>query len=413
MYKKIMNLLNKQFLKLKFKKLLFACFGILIIAITTFTYSSKTDLITFKNRDSDVKLVSVEYDIYKDTVYEINPNNLTDKKIIADFQHVANWSLNPADKIFNSFFIFTLPSVNQSDKNPRTNSQISALNLKTKQTITIGNDADLMISPIINIEKNQIIYRSTSEENTERIITYDLYKRIKTIVFESKKELGMIPIYAKNEEILTVIFNKNGSQLMLIKNNIMTNITTLSKNFTKDWQLSPDGSMMSYIEQEISNEKVNYNLKIYTFADNKIVKLNIQNNNLNLLNIDALTIGQSINNKEGIQIHNYLSPIWLADSEEIVFGIEKNNYLNQNEIQIYNIKNKKNIQINKSPKGINLPISVNKDNTQFLLKNFKEDKAVNVILESIYIYNVNLDDNKKLITEKPIIFIGWWNKNEK
>ncbi|PZC40516.1 MAG: hypothetical protein DK305_000631, partial [Chloroflexi bacterium] len=264
MYKKIMNLLNKQFLKLKFKKLLFACFGILIIAITTFTYSSKTDLITFKNRDSDVKLVSVEYDIYKDTVYEINPNNLTDKKIIADFQHVANWSLNPADKIFNSFFIFTLPSVNQSDKNPRTNSQISALNLKTKQTITIGNDADLMIAPIINIEKNQIIYRSTSEENTERIITYDLYKRIKTIVFESKKELGMIPIYAKNEEILTVIFNKNGSQLMLIKNNIMTNITTLSKNFTKDWQLSPDGSMMSYIEQEISNEKVNYNLKIYT-----------------------------------------------------------------------------------------------------------------------------------------------------
>ncbi|MDG1990635.1 MAG: hypothetical protein P8J51_05130 [Dehalococcoidia bacterium] len=347
-------------------------------------------------------IVTIEHDVFHDIIYQINPKKLSQKKEILKIEHLPNWSINTNQHITDSLMFVTIPNDNRQIDNPRKNAEIAVIDLISNNKVTIGHDADLMIKPIFDKVNQNVIYRSTVNGKT-RIISYNLKKSIKKIIYSVNESVPIIPLFVKNDNLFVVYQDHQGSNLMYVDQAKLKQFVKLSNNFTRNWSISPNKEKLLYLEQDITVNRSNNKIKLLDIDS----KMHVQVNLNQTISNELLAIGApSLNDANSI---SFFSPIWSSKNSTISFGTATTKMDSLYPITKYELTSKKIAAVSNLENGIEMPIAYNDTNQYLLTKNF------NVTLspeEKIFILNIATQTRFGLDSEKYIIYAGWWELNE-
>ncbi len=382
-----------------------------IILITCILISTLTLLIIlcFQKSNTQEKLqetqntiVTIEHDVFNDIIFQINPKKLSEKIEILKIKHLPNWSINASNIITDGLMFVTIPNDNRQIDNPRNNAEIAMIDLMSKNKITIGHDADLMIKPVFDKHNQNVIYRSTIDGKT-RIISYNLEKSIKKTIYSINESYPIIPIFIKNDNLFVVYQDYQGSSLMYVDEGKLNQFAKMSNNFTRNWSISPNKEKLLYLEQDITVDRSSNKIKLLDISSRMSTQVNFNET----ANNELLAIGTpSFNDTDSI---SFFSPIWTSKNSTISFGSAATKMNLIYPVTTYDLNSKKIAIVSNLENGIELPIAYNSTNKYLLTKNFNIETFPE---EKIYLLNTTTQTRIGLDAEKYIIYAGWWETND-
>ena len=397
--KKIINFFNKPLV-------LLILFG---TSITIFFASQHGIFINIQQaittKDTDTRLITIEHSKHKDTIYTYSGSKFINKEKIAEIEHLPNWSINASHVNNDSNLIMIIPNNTKELINPRFNAEIIAYNLQSKKQIVIGGDADLLVKPLFDEKNKTVYYRSTSHNQETRLIKYNLNTRIKKTIFKTSNEMAIFPIFANKNNLYVIKYDVQGSKLMIISDMKIKEITHLSDHFTRDWSISDDKNQLLFIEQEATNQYLQYNLKILNINNQEYVEFNFSKDSY-AFQKEILSIAGNTTSKNRDAI-NYFKPIWL-NVNEMAFGTNSVLLQNNQPISTFNINTSSLDQLIQPLKGLDTPIAFDSYGKNMLVKNIQPEMNY---LEKIYVINNELKTRLPIESNGLIIYANWWYLN--
>jgi hypothetical protein len=355
-----------------------------------------------KLQETQNTIVTIEHDVFNDIIFQINPKKLSEKIEILKIKHLPNWSINASNIITDGLMFVTIPNDNRQIDNPRNNAEIAMIDLMSKNKITIGHDADLMIKPVFDKHNQNVIYRSTIDGKT-RIISYNLEKSIKKTIYSINESYPIIPIFIKNDNLFVVYQDYQGSSLMYVDEGKLNQFAKMSNNFTRNWSISPNKEKLLYLEQDITVDRSSNKIKLLDISSRMSTQVNFNET----ANNELLAIGTpSFNDTDSI---SFFSPIWTSKNSTISFGSAATKMNLIYPVTTYDLNSKKIAIVSNLENGIELPIAYNSTNKYLLTKNFNIETFPE---EKIYLLNTTTQTRIGLDAEKYIIYAGWWETND-
>jgi len=397
--KKIINFFNKPLVLL----ILFGTSITIFFALQHGIFINIQQAITTK--DTDTRLITIEHSKHKDTIYTYSGSKFINKEKIAEIEHLPNWSINASHVNNDSNLIMIIPNNTKELINPRFNAEIIAYNLQSKKQIVIGGDADLLVKPLFDEKNKTVYYRSTSHNQETRLIKYNLNTRIKKTIFKTSNEMAIFPIFANKNNLYVIKYDVHGSKLMIISDMKIKEITHLSDHFTRDWSISDDKNQLLFIEQEATNQYLQYNLKILNINNQEYVEFNFSKDSYAFQKeILSITGNTTSKNRDAI---NYFKPIWL-NVNEMAFGTNSVLLQNNQPISTFNINTSSLDQLIQPLKGFDTPIAFDSYGKNMLVKNIQPEMNY---LEKIYVINNELKTRLPIESNSLIIYANWWYLN--
>lgn len=397
--KKIINFFNKPLVLL----ILFGTSITIFFALQHGIFINIQQAITTK--DTDTRLITIEHSKHKDTIYTYSGSKFINKEKIAEIEHLPNWSINASHVNNDSNLIMIIPNNTKELINPRFNAEIIAYNLQSKKQIVIGGDADLLVKPLFDEKNKTVYYRSTSHNQETRLIKYNLNTRIKKTIFKTSNEMAIFPIFANKNNLYVIKYDVQGSKLMIISDMKIKEITHLSDHFTRDWSISDDKNQLLFIEQEATNQYLQYNLKILNINNQEYVEFNFSKDSYAFQKeILSITGNTTSKNRDAI---NYFKPIWL-NVNEMAFGTNSVLLQNNQPISTFNINTSSLDQLIQPLKGLDTPIAFDSYGKNMLVKNIQPEMNY---LEKIYVINNELKTRLPIESNSLIIYANWWYLN--
>ena len=397
--KKIINFFNKPLVLLIF----FGTSITIFFALQHGIFINIQQAITTK--DTDTRLITIEHSKHKDTIYTYSGSKFINKEKIAEIEHLPNWSINASHVNNDSNLIMIIPNNTKELINPRFNAEIIAYNLQSKKQIVIGGDADLLVKPLFDEKNKTVYYRSTSHNQETRLIKYNLNTRIKKTIFKTSNEMAIFPIFANKNNLYVIKYDVQGSKLMIISDMKIKEITHLSDHFTRDWSISDDKNQLLFIEQEATNQYLQYNLKILNINNQEYVEFNFSKDSYAFQKeILSITGNTTSKNRDAI---NYFKPIWL-NVNEMAFGTNSVLLQNNQPISTFNINTSSLDQLIQPLKGLDTPIAFDSYGKNMLVKNIQPEMNY---LEKIYVINNELKTRLPIESNSLIIYANWWYLN--
>ena len=397
--KKIINFFNKPLVLL----ILFGTSITIFFALQHGIFINIQQAITTK--DTDTRLITIEHSKHKDTIYTYSGSKFINKEKIAEIEHLPNWSINASHVNNDSNLIMIIPNNTKELINPRFNAEIIAYNLQSKKQIVIGGDADLLVKPLFDEKNKTVYYRSTSHNQETRLIKYNLNTRIKKTIFKTSNEMAIFPIFANKNNLYVIKYDVQGSKLMIISDMKIKEITHLSDHFTRDWSISDDKNQLLFIEQEATNQYLQYNLKILNINNQEYVEFNFSKDSYAFQKeILSITGNTTSKNRDAI---NYFKPIWL-NVNEMAFGTNSVLLQNNQPISTFNINTSSLDQLIQPLKGLDTPIAFDSYGKNMLVKNIQPEMNY---LEKIYVINNELKTRLPIESNGLIIYANWWYLN--
>ena len=397
--KKIINFFNKPLVLL----ILFGTSITIFFALQHGFFINIQQAITTK--DTDTRLITIEHSKHKDTIYTYSGSKFINKEKIAEIEHLPNWSINASHVNNDSNLIMIIPNNTKELINPRFNAEIIAYNLQSKKQIVIGGDADLLVKPLFDEKNKTVYYRSTSHNQETRLIKYNLNTRIKKTIFKTSNEMAIFPIFANKNNLYVIKYDVQGSKLMIISDMKIKEITHLSDHFTRDWSISDDKNQLLFIEQEATNQYLQYNLKILNINNQEYVEFNFSKDSY-AFQKEILSIAGNTTSKNRDAI-NYFKPIWL-NVNEMAFGTNSVLLQNNQPISTFNINTSSLDQLIQPLKGLDTPIAFDSYGKNMLVKNIQPEMNY---LEKIYVINNELKTRLPIESNGLIIYANWWYLN--
>ncbi|MFL2635039.1 MAG: hypothetical protein ACJ0J6_04270 [Dehalococcoidia bacterium] len=397
--KKIINFFNKPLVLLIF----FGTSITIFFALQHGIFINIQQAITTK--DTDTRLITIEHSKHKDTIYTYSGSKFINKEKIAEIEHLPNWSINASHVNNDSNLIMIIPNNTKELINPRFNAEIIAYNLQSKKQIVIGGDADLLVKPLFDEKNKTVYYRSTSHNQETRLIKYNLNTRIKKTIFKTSNEMAIFPIFANKNNLYVIKYDVQGSKLMIISDMKIKEITHLSDHFIRDWSISDDKNQLLFIEQEATNQYLQYNLKILNINNQEYVEFNFSKDSYAFQKeILSITGNTTSKNRDAI---NYFKPIWL-NVNEMAFGTNSVLLQNNQPISTFNINTSSLDQLIQPLKGLDTPIAFDSYGKNMLVKNIQPEMNY---LEKIYVINNELKTRLPIESNSLIIYANWWYLN--
>ena len=397
--KKIINFFNKPLVLL----ILFGTSITIFFALQHGIFINIQQAITTK--DTDTRLITIEHSKHKDTIYTYSGSKFINKEKIAEIEHLPNWSINASHVNNDSNLIMIIPNNTKELINPRFNAEIIAYNLQSKKQIVIGGDADLLVKPLFDEKNKTVYYRSTSHNQETRLIKYNLNTRIKKTIFKTSNEMAIFPIFANKNNLYVIKYDVQGSKLMIISDMKIKEITHLSDHFIRDWSISDDKNQLLFIEQEATNQYLQYNLKILNINNQEYVEFNFSKDSYAFQKeILSITGNTTSKNRDAI---NYFKPIWL-NVNEMAFGTNSVLLQNNQPISTFNINTSSLDQLIQPLKGLDTPIAFDSYGKNMLVKNIQPEMNY---LEKIYVINNELKTRLPIESNSLIIYANWWYLN--
>jgi hypothetical protein len=394
---KRINLLNKIFVLVVIFTIIVACF--FTVQFNIFSNLQQT----LMQQDKNVKIVTIEHSVHKDTIYSYSGKKFTNKEKMHEIVHLPNWSVN-ASKVGNdSNLIMIIPNNFNELSNPRFNAEIIAYNLQSKEQIVIGKDADLMTKPLFDEKNKTVYYRSTSHNQETKLIKYNINTRVKSTIFKTNSAMALFPIMSNENNLLVIKYNNQGSKLMEISNMKMKEIVHISDHFIRDWSINTENNQLLYIEQKPTSESLRFLLKILDINNKEYVELNFDKNDYSFQK-EVLSIAGNTNDKYKEETVQYFKPTWVSKNK-IAFGSSSELLQKNQPINIFNLQERGLEKLSQPLNGFDIPVAFDRYGENMLIKNIQPNMNY---LEKIYVSNNKYKTRFPIESDNLIIYANWW-----
>lgn len=201
-------------------------------------------------------LVFAEFGQLADRIYSADADDPARRTLVATVEHAEGWGINPAPAMAGALVAFlALPP---GSPGRGAGAELWLLDLEDGERTRLARDADLFAAPVFAADGSYLAYRAFGVDGEQRIVRYDLERRTRRIVHRYAGEFGVIPVAATDSgATLFVELSTGGTDLFSVDGD--GNVDWLlhaSDEVARDWQLSPDGSRISYLAPERAGERV-------------------------------------------------------------------------------------------------------------------------------------------------------------
>ncbi len=214
-------------------------------------------------QDDLTGLIFAEFSARSDTIFVAPPDDPAKRTTIATVEHAEGWGLNPAIAPAGSKVAYTVPP---PGSRPQADSpaELWLLDVRTKARQRIAGDADLRVAPVFDRNGSVLIYRSSTAGGQQALVRVDVASSTRKPVVSVETTFGIFPIgFASDGALLYASISQQGTDIVrAVDGQPPTPLFRASDQVTRDWRLSPDGSMLAYLAPEVTAERVVHRLHV-------------------------------------------------------------------------------------------------------------------------------------------------------
>ncbi|MDP6605626.1 MAG: hypothetical protein QF664_05140 [Dehalococcoidia bacterium] len=226
--------------------------------------------------DSAPVLVFAEFGQLADRIYSADADDTTRRTLVTTVEHAEGWGINPAPAMAGALVAFlALPP---GSRGRGAGAELWLLDVEGGERTRLARDADLFAAPVFAAGGAYLAYRAFGVDGEQRIVRYDLERRTRRIVHRYAGEFGVIPVATTDSgTTLFVELSTGGTDLLSVDGD--GNVDWLlhaSDEVARDWQLSPDGSRLSYLAPERTGERVLQRLHVVSMTGGDAADVSIR-----------------------------------------------------------------------------------------------------------------------------------------
>ncbi|MEX2372405.1 MAG: hypothetical protein WD800_01255, partial [Dehalococcoidia bacterium] len=221
----------------------------------------------------DPRVVFAEFGLNEDRIYIAPADNPDDRTLVDTVAHAAGWGIKPAVAVAGPLLAYNaLPDT--AGAGTDSPAELWIVNVEPGDKVRLARDADLLIAPIFVDGGAGLVYRRTSGRQQE-LVRVAIDEMTRRVVHAQQTLFGLFPIGVDDDgALLFAQLSEEGTDIYSVREgNAPAFVFHASDHIARDWQLSPDGTSLSYLAPDVTLERVAYRARVVDLARSSEVAL--------------------------------------------------------------------------------------------------------------------------------------------
>ncbi|RLT35274.1 MAG: hypothetical protein DWI59_03895 [Chloroflexi bacterium] len=247
-------------------------------------------------------LVFAEFGPGADHIFTAPATDPARRTQVMTIEHADGWGISAAPRAARDLVAFqVLPPTARGQAD--TPAELWILDVRAKTKRLLASDADLRVAPVLSPDGTSVLYRSSTAGGTQAIVRVDVSAGSRRVVHTVDTTFGVFPIgIGADSAVLFASLGLGGTDIYrLADGKPPALLRHASDQIARDWRLSPDGRLLSYLAPEIHAERVVHRAHVIDVASG--------------------TPQATIESAPPQPAEQY-SPVWTPDSRAITVGRE-------------------------------------------------------------------------------------------
>lgn len=325
-------------------------------------------------------LVYAQFGYSADRVYTAPAGDPTRRELIATVEHAGGWGINPAPSMAGTLFAYTvLPPGSAGRGAP---GELWLFDVASGTGTRLARDADSFVAPLFGPAGQYLVYRSIGPQGEQRLSRVEIATRARRVVHSYSGDFGIFPVAQEaGGDVLFVQLSTAGTDLYRVDGEgEVTMLLHASDEIARDWRLSPDGRLVSYLAPVRVGERVVHRLFVYSIAG-----------------------GGSPVAAQGSS--EQFAPVWDASGETLTFGREAYPAVAASAATI-SIADGSLTVLAAPQRGFDAPLGWSPDGRYLAARTFDGSSAYAPGAESLVVISVE-GERLTVAGESELIFLGW------
>lgn len=208
-------------------------------------------------------LIFAEFGPGADQVFTAPATDPARRTPILTIEHADGWGISAAPQAVNGLAAYTVlpPKARGQADTP---AELWILDVAAKTKRLVASDADLRVAPVLAADGATLLYRSSASGGQQSIVRVDVASGTRRVIHTTETTFGVFPVGIDSDK--TVIFVALGTGgtdvLRLAEGKPPALVVHASDQIARDWRLSPDGRLLSYLAPEVQAERVIHRVQV-------------------------------------------------------------------------------------------------------------------------------------------------------
>jgi Tol biopolymer transport system component len=324
-------------------------------------------------------LVYAQFGFSADSVYTAPASDPTRRELVTTVSHADGWGINPAPSMAGTLVAYTVLPSGSGRGEP---AELWLFDLASGAGTRLARDADLFVAPLFGPAGDYLVYRSFGPDGEQRLSRVDLATRARRIVHSYSGDFGIFPVAQEaGGDVLFVLLSTAGTDLYRVDGaGEVTMLLHASDEIARDWQLSPDGRLISYLAPVRAGERIVHRLHVASIAD-----------------------GGSLIEADGLS--EQFAPVWDASGQALTFGREAYPAATASAATI-SLADGAITTLAAPQQGFDTPLGWSPDGRYLAARTFDGSSAYAPGAESLVVISVE-GERLPVTANSELIFLGW------
>ncbi len=219
-------------------------------------------------------LVFAEFGVSEDSIYRASADNPSERTLVATIAHAPEWGINPATEAAGTHTAYTvLPPEARPER--ETPAELHLLDVESGEQTLLASDADLLTVPVLDRLGAHVVYRSNGEAGRQSLVSVDLATNERRTLHTVETQFGIYPVGFSNDgALLFANLSVAGTDLYrLVEGDAPQLLLHASDQVARDWEVSPDGTSISFVATETREQRVVNRLQVVDLEPTERVSL--------------------------------------------------------------------------------------------------------------------------------------------
>lgn len=315
-----------------------------------------------------------------DTLRVADPSRPGASKVLFEIPHAAEYGILPSISPAGDRFAYTALPEGVMSPGPETPAELwmASLDAGSKPRL-LADDVDLLVEPVWTPDGLSVVYRRSADGphtlalgdvdgGEERIVAYSETEALFPIAFDA----GGASLYYVG------LNETDGSRLYEIDlgSGMSHEIATLADGLTRDWQLSPDGSQLAFLEVAFEEASMASRASVLDIGTGEVTELTPA---------DEIAFG----------------PVWGKGGDLAIGTFDAATQ----EAGLLVVDGMSRSTIDGPSSGFHVPLSYDASADAYLVRTFENDSVTSPGRSALVL--LGLDGKRTTIAEGEVTFVGW------
>lgn len=328
-------------------------------------------------------LALAEFGPTSDRVFVADPDDPTERRLVATIDHVEGWGINPAFSVAGALAAFTVLPPGSLPRRDQP-AELWLLDLDSGEQRRLASDADLLAQPVFDREGRLLVYRSTRADGAQEIVRVDLATRLRRPIYSYRGSFGVFPVgVALGGEVLVASLSATGTDILAVREGAAPRLVVhASDHIARDWRVSPEGGELSYLAPQFLGERWVYRLQVVAIEDGSPIAVN------------ATTLARA----------EQFGPVWTPDGAAVTVGSEA---YPQTSAPATTVSLEGDVQALASPEiGFDVPLGWSPDGAYLVARSFDGFTSYEPGGETIVVISA-AGERRPIAAASELIVLGW------